>query len=115
MKTNHQRNFKENKSPKRYAASPMGMALRKSNLADKVVLASWGGDNSNGHRGYAKAKRGGKKFLNSRIRFHENNALRQLTKEKIDERDSKNLPLTPADRSKAALGDPLRDTSALAC
>ncbi|MBX7228079.1 MAG: hypothetical protein K1X48_00530 [Burkholderiaceae bacterium] len=90
MKTNHQRNFKENKSPKRYAASRMGMTLRKSNLADKVILASWGGDNSNGHRGYAKAKRGGEKFVNSRIRFHEKNALRQLTKEEFDKRDSKN-------------------------
>lgn len=78
MKKNHRRGFTAQKDSERYAFSPMGGASRYSALAGRAVGAGWGGDNSNGHRGYAKAKRGGKKFVNSRIRFHEKAALRRL-------------------------------------
>lgn len=72
MKTNHQRGFKETIDPKRYAFSPPGGDGVISEFAQVHIGACWGGDNSNGHRGYAKAKRGGKKKVRSRIRFHEN-------------------------------------------
>lgn len=62
----------------RYSFSPMGGTGRHSELADVSIGACWGGDNSNGHRGYAKAKRGGKKFVNSRIRFHEKAAVKRI-------------------------------------
>lgn len=78
MKKNHRRGFAAQKDSERYAGSPVGRMSRTSELADRSVVAGWGGDNSNGHRGYAKAKRGGKKFVNSRIRFHEKAALRKL-------------------------------------
>jgi hypothetical protein len=78
MKTNHQRGFKDSKDPGRYAYSPPGGTGKYSEIADKAIGACWGGDNSNGHRGYAKAKRGGKKFVNSRIRFHENQAVNRI-------------------------------------
>lgn len=48
-------------------------------LADVYIGVGWGGDNANGHRGYAKAKRGAKKFVRSRTRFHENAEVRRLT------------------------------------
>ena len=69
MKTNHQRGFKARY--RQYGGSPMGSTGRISRLADKSVGASWGGDNSNGHRGIAEAKAGAKKFVRSRIRFAE--------------------------------------------
>lgn len=76
VKTNHQRNFKAQNH--RYGGSPPGGTGKASGLADVHIGASWGGDNSNGHRGYAEAKRGGKKFVRSRIRFHENAAVRKM-------------------------------------
>jgi hypothetical protein len=51
---------------------------RKSTLADTVVGASIGNDFSNGHRGMAKAVKGAKKFVRTRIRFKENEATRKL-------------------------------------
>lgn len=53
---------------------------RKSELADKVIGASIGNDFSNGHRGMAKAVRGAKKFVRSRIRFQEKMAVHKLAK-----------------------------------
>ncbi len=77
MKTKHPRRVRDQKDSERYAGSPMGVASRYSPLADRTVTAHWGGDNSNGHRGIAKARRGAKKYINSRIRFREKAALRQ--------------------------------------
>lgn len=77
-KTNHQRNFKGTKDSERYSGSPMGGTGKTSILADVRVGAGWGGDNANGHRGHAEARRGAKKFVNSRIRFHENAKTQQL-------------------------------------
>jgi hypothetical protein len=79
-KTNHQRSFKASSDAERYAFSPPGGTGRYSSLADVHVGASWGGDNSNGHRGYAAAKRGGKKFVRTRIRFQENSVTRALAR-----------------------------------
>lgn len=56
------------------AASPMVEC-------DKTVGANWGGDNANGSQGYARNKAGGKKFVRSRLRFHEKATVRKLTDE----------------------------------
>lgn len=56
-----------------------GTWMHKSDIAELPRGgAGWGGDNSNGHRGFAKVKRGAKKFVNSRHRFHEKAATKQL-------------------------------------
>lgn len=53
---------------------------RKSTFADKHVGAGISNDFTNGHRGMAKAVKGAKKFVNSRIRFQENAQTRKLSK-----------------------------------
>lgn len=50
-------------------------------LSDVSLWATSGYDHSNGHRGQAKAARGAKKFVRSRLRFHENAATRRLALE----------------------------------
>lgn len=47
-------------------------------LADKQIGARIGNDFANGHRGMAKAVKGAKKFVRTRIRFHENAATKKL-------------------------------------
>jgi hypothetical protein len=47
-------------------------------FADQVVSAGIGNDFSNGHRGMARAVRGAKKFVRTRIRFQENQATQRL-------------------------------------
>lgn len=79
MKTNHQRNFTAQKESERHRGSPTGSTGRLSELAGRLVGANWGGANCNGHRGHAAAKRGAKKFVNSRIRFHEKAATQRLS------------------------------------
>ena len=56
---------------------------KKSKIADKVIGASIGNDFTNGHRGMAKAVKGAKKFVNSRMRFHENSATKKLVQEEL--------------------------------
>jgi hypothetical protein len=51
---------------------------RKSTLADKQFGARIGNDFANGHRGMAKSVKGAKKFVRTRIRFHENAAVKKL-------------------------------------
>ena len=51
---------------------------RTSTLADRSVGAYIGNDFSNGHRGMAKAVSGAKKYVRTRIRFHENAAARRM-------------------------------------
>lgn len=58
---------------------------RKSEFADVSINASIGNDFSNGHRGMAHAVKGAKKFVRTRIRFHENAATRKLTDDYFDE------------------------------
>lgn len=54
---------------------------RKCQLADKSIGAGIGNDFTNGHRGMAKAVAGAKKFVRSRVRFHENVATKKLISE----------------------------------
>jgi hypothetical protein len=54
-------------------------------LSGISLWAGSGSDHSNGHRGQAKAARGAKKFVRTRIRFHENAATRKLVLEALAE------------------------------
>ena len=81
MKTNHQRSFKDSKDPKRYS-KPVFKAggIVIAPLSDKSISASGPAFNfHHGHRGHAKAKRGMKKFVRTRIRFNENQATKKLS------------------------------------
>ncbi len=80
-KTNHRRNFRSNKDSERYRHSPPAGTGILSPFADVHIGAHWGGDNSNGHRGYAKAKAGAKKFVRSRTRAKENQQLNKIVRE----------------------------------
>ena len=51
---------------------------RKSEFADKVIGAGIGNSFCNGNRGMAKSVKGAKKFVRSRIRFHEKQALHKI-------------------------------------
>lgn len=51
---------------------------RVSLLADRQVGAGIGNDYSKSHRGMAKAVKGAKKYVRTRIRFHENHATKKL-------------------------------------
>ncbi len=91
MKTNHQRGFKERVTafvgPSRDGSG--GKAFKGFNatsvLADVGVGASANvHDTTDGKHGVARNIRGAKKFVRSRIRFHENMKTRELTKEEID-------------------------------
>lgn len=61
-----------------YLDKSMHHVAKKSVLADVGIVASIGNDFSNGHRGKAKAVRGAKKFVRTRIRFHENAETKRL-------------------------------------
>lgn len=52
--------------------------LRKSELADKTIGARIGNDFTDGHKGMAKAVKGAKKYVRTRVRFHENAATRKM-------------------------------------
>lgn len=77
MKTNHRRNFKA----KPHRDQSMFGIIKKANIADKVFSGCIGNDFTNGHRGAAKSKRGAKKFVRTRIRFHDNNETKKSLKE----------------------------------
>lgn len=51
---------------------------RVSTLADKSVGACIGNDFALGHRGMARAVKGAKKFVRTRIRFHENATTKKM-------------------------------------
>jgi hypothetical protein len=54
----------------------------KLTLSDRVVGAtSTNGDHTNGKHGIAKDRRGAKKYIRTRIRFHENAATRKMLKD----------------------------------
>ena len=81
-KTNHQRGFAAEKDPKAsempYVTFSRGVKLP---LSDRAVGAtSSAGDATNGKHGIAKGRKGAKKFINSRTRFHENAAVKSLLK-----------------------------------
>lgn len=90
MKTNHQRGFKSNKDPRavysRYFVHSDKRVLENGHVICAGVTS---GDHTNGKRGIAKDRRGAKKFINSRVRFHENAILkRKLKEEQREETDS---------------------------
>lgn len=62
-----------------------GRKCQKSLLADVSIGASIGNDFANGHRGMARAIKGAKKFVRTRIRFHENAETRKLADEYFKE------------------------------
>lgn len=85
MKTNHQRNFKDKRASRsvfsNYTVFSESVSLH---LADKSISANvCCGDHTNGKRGIAKDRKGAKKFINSRFRFHENMALKKLVKDDL--------------------------------
>lgn len=49
-------------------------------FSDVSIGARIGNDFTNGNRGMAKSVRGAKKFVRSRLRFHENQAVRELAR-----------------------------------
>ena len=74
MKTNHQRNF----CAKSHSDSSMMNFSANAQIADVSPGAHIGNDFTNGNRGMAKAKRGAKKFVRSRVRYRDNSATRKL-------------------------------------
>jgi len=56
----------------------MKRILYISEIADRYVGAQSGCDSNNGHRGMARQKAGAKKYVHSRIRFHENQQIKKL-------------------------------------
>lgn len=78
-KTNHRRTGdRPRKDSERYQFSPMGGTGDLLELSDKHIGASWGGDNANGHGGFARMKAGAKKYVRTRRRFNENQATKKL-------------------------------------
>jgi hypothetical protein len=70
----------------RYLDKSLHSWSRKSEFADVSIGAAIGNDFSNGHRGMAHSVKGAKKFVRTRIRFHENAATQKL-KDNYDEED----------------------------
>lgn len=58
---------------------------RKSELADATIFAFIGNDFCYGHRGMAKSVRGAKKYVRSRIRFHEKANTKKMAYIEVDE------------------------------
>jgi hypothetical protein len=84
MKTNHQRGFKA-KGHNRGRYMIFGEEV-KASLSDKVIGAyAFDGDACCGKRGVRRDRRGAKKFINSRVRFHEKMALSKMVKIKHEE------------------------------
>jgi len=74
MKTNHRRGFKAN-TPRYKGGTQFRQEAPLSGVSVSAI-ADW--DFSQGNRGMAKSVRGAKKFVNSRVRHHENAATRRL-------------------------------------
>ncbi|MEK7628219.1 MAG: hypothetical protein AAB421_02240 [Patescibacteria group bacterium] len=74
MKTNHRRGF----VAKPHKDQAMFATRATAPIANKSFCTSIGNDFSKGNRGMAKAKRGAKKFVRSRIRFHDNTTTKRL-------------------------------------
>lgn len=82
MKTNHQRGFKDRRDSRAVYRSYIVFGQSVSlELSDKTIGAhATCGDHTNGKRGIAKDVKGAKKYINSRSRFHENQALKKMLK-----------------------------------
>jgi hypothetical protein len=81
MKTNHRRGYK---APS-HTDNAMWHESRKDPLSETTVFAGISNDFSNGRRGEAKAKRGAKKFLNSRIRARQKAAVRKVASQENED------------------------------
>ena len=73
---------KKKRSEMRGYCAPAGVHAI-SPFAGVKVGAGYGGDASNGHRSYAAQKHGAKKYVRTRIRFHENAETRRQAKEVV--------------------------------
>lgn len=82
MKTNHQRGFKDTRSSRAvFADYDVFSESRHLPLSDRTVSAVVNcSEHTNGKRGIAKDRKGAKKYMNSRTRFHENAALQTQIK-----------------------------------
>ena len=85
MKTNHRRGFVEGKKCRHNTImhifrKPFG-GITKVGKIRNIGADFPGYDHSNGHRGTAKAIRGAKKYVRTRIRFHENQETKLLSYE----------------------------------
>jgi hypothetical protein len=80
MKTNHKRGFKDTKAPRavfsRYIV--FGQCVKLELSGRSVAASVTCGDHTNGKRGIAKDRRGAKKYIHSRSRFHEKAALQKM-------------------------------------
>jgi hypothetical protein len=78
MKTNHNRNYVAKSYPHRI--------IKHYTKIDRQLGVSFsarvGNDYTNGHRGEAKARKGAKHFINSRLRRVEREKLIEIEKEK---------------------------------
>lgn len=77
MKTNHLRGYRAN--AQRYKGGQHFSA--RAPLSGIVVSAMADFDFTDGNRGMARSVRGAKKYVNSRVRHHENAATRRLAAE----------------------------------
>ncbi len=78
MKTNHRRGF----VAKNHTDSAMFATSATAPISGKKISSEGiGNDFTNGNRGMAKSKRGAKKFVRSRTRFHDNAATKKLAHE----------------------------------
>jgi hypothetical protein len=78
VKTNHRRCFVA-KSPESLRVRHARYAHALGALSGRDVCSKWMGHGSD--RQNRRDKAGGKKFVRSRLRFHENSALRRLAAE----------------------------------
>lgn len=74
MKKNHRRGF----TAKNHRDSSMMDWSGRSTFSDSSHSAWIGNDFTNGHRGMAKDRRGAKKFIRTRLRFHAKMKLNQM-------------------------------------
>ena len=82
MKTNHRRNFKDKRSPRAVFDKYVVKFVRQTTVDGKVISASaTSGDHCNGKRGIRRDVAGAKKFVRSRVRFHNKMALRKEMKD----------------------------------
>ena len=77
MKTNHRRSYRANMQ--RYKGGQLFSA--RGVLSGIAVSAMADFDFTDGNRGMARSVRGAKKYVNSRLRHHENAAARRLAAE----------------------------------
>ena len=78
-------NLPTSDQPWKYIDKSMGGWVAKATLADIRAGAWIGNDFTNGHRGMARSVRGAKKFVRSRIRFHDKAATRRLARDAAPE------------------------------